>query len=155
MTSQKHTMVSPNFPRPLGEVILHSSALEGRPFKRGPCHWPKYILNQQPGTIPQPSAQVKGTHPTWPSRHLSESKHCSSACEACTACPSGSQCLHPDGSAEGQGCSTDLRLQKVPRPSSWGPDLPAKGVPSWWTSCTRWLTCSILYKPGYSAKAQG
>lgn len=34
-------MVSPNFPRPLGEVILHSSALEGCPFKRGPCHWPR------------------------------------------------------------------------------------------------------------------
>lgn len=33
-----------------------------------------------------------------------------------------SQCLHPDRVAEEMGCSEDLTLQEVPRPSTWGRD---------------------------------
>jgi len=59
----------------------------------------------------------------------------------CTTYPSGGQCLCPDGAAEGRGHRADLRLQKVPRPFSWGRD--------------RWQTCLQTLCPGVEPPAAG
>ncbi|PKU30953.1 rna-directed dna polymerase from mobile element jockey-like [Limosa lapponica baueri] len=65
--------------------------------------------------------------------HSSESKGCSSGWGGvCTIYPIGGRCLHPNGAAEGTGCSADLGLQEVPRLFSLEQahvaDLPAKVI---------------------------
>ena len=81
---------------------------------------------QQLSAVLWPPAQVKGTHPTWPSRQNGgtglRAKAAALAGGSAPSTPGVADALHPDGAAEGRGRSADLGLQKLPRPFFWGRD---------------------------------